>query len=469
MSKIIPETMFSPSTEPFEILNSFKTKNNELVELGNFVRQKNILKILDTFAAIFGIASIAVQFFFNDYLYYKLYGSYSSDFLCGDRDLDNFIIDDTSNTFCYLSGALTFILLCFLVSRYYILNNLTILRQESFDTEPGNFTLIPNLMFELIICSVFLPPHINLSFSGEMLGNNYLYHIGEIILIFMLLRIYLVLRLYEHFSKWTSSKAKNICRSYSTVSNAYFAIKCDLKERPFITIFTFFTILIITLGIAVMVAERSVAASRNLDMGQLTNNEWLIFVTMGTIGYGDIFPVTHHGRLFCIVACIGGMILVSALIVSLNQASELNKEQQVAYLSIKKRQKEDVWIGSAADTVKMAFRCAKAKCSIIRHFKQMLLLKEKAFYFRKITQLFRTMNVTSTEMLSELQKELEIKFQAANKVVIEVPQLKERCAVMKQIQMDFEPKLERILEQQKIIFNFANLKLAQYFKNIDLS
>lgn len=407
-------------------------------------------------------------------MYYKIYGEYSTDFLCGDRDLDNFSIDDTSNAFCYVTGTLTFILcnyysVCFLLSRYFVLHNLTILRQESFDREPGNFTLIPNLILELIICSVFLPPHINISFSGEMLGNNYLYHIGEIILLFMLLRIYLVLRLYEHFSKWTSSKARNICRSYSTVSDAYFAIKSDLKERPFITIFTFFTIVIITLGIAVMVAERSVASSRNLDMGQLTNNEWLIFVTMATIGYGDIFPVTHHGRFFCIVACVGGMILVSALIVSLNQASELNKEQQVAYLAIKKRQKEDAWIGSAADTIKMAFRCAKAKCSLVRHFKQMLLLKEKAFYFRKLTQLFRTMNVTSTEMLSELQRELEMKFQAANKVVIEVPQLKERCAKMKQVQMDFEPKIDRILEQQKAIFDFVNLKFAQYFKNIDLS
>lgn len=64
MSKLKPEAMFSPTTEPFEILNSFKTKNKELVELAAFVRQKKILKILDTLAAIFGIASITVQFFF---------------------------------------------------------------------------------------------------------------------------------------------------------------------------------------------------------------------------------------------------------------------------------------------------------------------------------------------------------------------------------------------------------------------
>ncbi|OMJ92052.1 hypothetical protein SteCoe_5256 [Stentor coeruleus] len=467
MSKINQEAILSPTTEPFEIINSFKKKNKELIELAAFVRQKTVLKILDTLAAIFGIASIAVQFFFNDYLYYKAYGNYSSDYLCEDRDLNDLLIDNTSNAFCYVTGTLNVILLCFITSRYYILHNLTILRQESFEKEPGSFTIIPNLMLELIICSVFLPPHINISFSGEMLGNNYLYHIGEIILIFMLLRIYLVLRLYEHFSKWASSKARNICRSYSTVSNTHFAIKSDLKQRPFITIFTFFTIAIIALGIAVMIAERSVAASRNLDMGQLTNNEWLIFVTMATIGYGDIFPVTHHGRFFCIVACVGGMVLVSAFIVSLNQASELNKEQQAAYLAIKKRQKEDAWIGSAADTVKMAFRCARAKYSLLRHYKQMLLLKEKAFYFRKITRLFMTMNVTSTEMLSELQKELEMKFQAANKVVIEVPQLKERCAKLKKVQVGFESKVERILEQQKIIFDFVNLKFAQYFKTLD--
>lgn len=53
--------IMSPTTEMFE------TKNNESTEkfkqLGKFVRQKNILKVLDTVAAVFGYTGLILQYF----------------------------------------------------------------------------------------------------------------------------------------------------------------------------------------------------------------------------------------------------------------------------------------------------------------------------------------------------------------------------------------------------------------------
>lgn len=53
--------IMSPTTEVFE------TKNHESTEkfsrLGKFIRQKNILKVLDTVAAVLGYSGLILQYF----------------------------------------------------------------------------------------------------------------------------------------------------------------------------------------------------------------------------------------------------------------------------------------------------------------------------------------------------------------------------------------------------------------------
>jgi hypothetical protein len=53
----------------------------------------------------------------------------------------------------------------------------------------------------------------------------------------------------------------------------------------------------------------------NLDT--LWNAWWLIIVTMTTIGYGDLYPVTHLGRGVATLACIWGTFLISMFVVAL--------------------------------------------------------------------------------------------------------------------------------------------------------
>jgi hypothetical protein len=325
-------------------------------------------------------------------------------------------------------------------------------------------------MIELLVCSVFLPPYVSFHFEGEMLEGSYDYNLGEIIMIFMLLRLYLVPRLYEHYSKWTGSRARAVCKNYSTIPDAVFAFKSDLKLRPLHTIGVIFTFLVIFMGIAVMQAERHFVLDKRTievdgknvttDMGQLTNNQWMIFVTMATIGYGDIYPATHHGRFFCILACICGMILNSALIVALNKASELSKEQRSAYLMLKSEEGRHIWMGSAANIIKLAFKNANCKLGSVRRYKLGLLLKEEVHEYMRISKTVSKLSVTSTEMLHELQKQAEARFSEAKNAIVKIPNYQQRCETLRKNQANIEVLVDKICEQQRIIFNCVNTKFS---------
>jgi len=61
-------------------------------------------------------------------------------------------------------------------------------------------------------------------------------------------------------------------------------------------------------------------ASQPFDWGSYFNCIWYMLITFTTVGYGDYFACTALGKLFGILACLVGNILVSLFVVSLSQA-----------------------------------------------------------------------------------------------------------------------------------------------------
>jgi len=54
------------------------------------------------------------------------------------------------------------------------------------------------------------------------------------------------------------------------------------------------------------------------------NPVWLSFMTMTTVGFGDIYPRTHMGRVIGVLVCLGGMILISLLVKLLTGVVDFN-------------------------------------------------------------------------------------------------------------------------------------------------
>ena len=330
------------------------------------------------------------------------------------------------------------------------------MKRENIETGGFNKNLINPMILELLVCSIMSLPNINVKWVGSMRGSEFIYHITDIVSILCLLRFYLIFRLYEQYSKWTSFESALICKKYGTEADAIFGIKSDLKDRPFRTIGIIIGLFVVIFGIATMQSEKSYEGQKG-DLDQLTNAEWLIIITMTTVGYGDIFPTTHFGRFFCLLACISGMILVSAMVVALNLVSELSKDQSAAYIAIRAKSREQEWIESAAEVVKAAFRAKRADEGPIKKFRAVLMLKKNIFYYKKKAQENDMMDITSSEMLYNLQHKLESKLSTTDNIICEIPKLKERCDRLKNNQVSIDERLEKIVQQQKVIAGHSNI------------
>jgi len=101
-----------------------------------------------------------------------------------------------------------------------------------------------------------------------------------------------------------------------------------------------------------MIFERSYYnPSKVHNFNDIWNSFWCVIVTMTTIGYGDIYPESHIGRLIIITACIWGVFILSLFVVTLNNNMALTKEESNAYEDIVK--KEEIQDTLAKDSVLM--------------------------------------------------------------------------------------------------------------------
>lgn len=68
------------------------------------------------------------------------------------------------------------------------------------------------LAIEILICSTFTPPYVDYAFSGKMLGGTYTYTLNDLVVVGALMKSYTIVRLYYHYSRWTTPDAEELCK-----------------------------------------------------------------------------------------------------------------------------------------------------------------------------------------------------------------------------------------------------------------
>ena len=90
------------------------------------------------------------------------------------------------------------------------------------------------MIVELVICSLLMPPFINIEVPLALNGIEVIYTLDMMVSSLILLKSYLLLRVYEHVSKWTNYEAKKTTLPYGLETDYHFAFKSDVRSNNLI-------------------------------------------------------------------------------------------------------------------------------------------------------------------------------------------------------------------------------------------
>ena len=147
------------------------------------------------------------------------------------------------------------------------------------------------------------------------------YFLSEILTSFMSLRVYFFVRTYFNFSLYTDPFSKQICKSYGFIPGVHFTTKCFMYVHSEKTIAGFFFITVLFFSFNYRIFELPYF---RLDDDLSVKNQmdsyfvaiYYTFITIATVGYGDICPCTPPGRIISMILAIWGTFQMSILVVA---------------------------------------------------------------------------------------------------------------------------------------------------------
>ena len=157
-------------------------------------------------------------------------------------------------------------------------------------------------------------------------------------------------------TKFISPRAQRIWKMNGWSADMMFAVNSEFKQGPN-------TILISTLITSVLmfayiyrIFESPLSEASGQNFSSYITSCWWTIVTMTTVGYGDVYPKTTFGRLFGIIVCLWGVLLVSLFVVSISDALKLNVPQSNAFNLIQRLMSRDRLKNEAAGAILSRYR-----------------------------------------------------------------------------------------------------------------
>lgn len=195
------------------------------------------------------------------------------------------------------------------------------------------------LMVELVI-NIVHPPFGSHEVSVPHYVNFYNvtvdYQLNSILTIAMLARLYHPIRLFSTLSDFRSCRAQRICQMNGCRSGTFFAVKCLIRDKPKEVIFYMLAIGIFTGSFCFRIFERPLTPYSGFEFGDYGSCMWCVIITMTTVGYGDMYPTSIPGRFCGFVVCIWGVLVVSMMVVAVNNTVDLELGEDKSFLILRR-------------------------------------------------------------------------------------------------------------------------------------
>jgi voltage-gated potassium channel len=107
-----------------------------------------------------------------------------------------------------------------------------------------------------------------------------------------------------------------------------FGLKVLLKKCPEYVVAFCMLLSILLLSTSFQIFEREV----DENMNEMPKAMWCVLITMTTVGYGDVFPITNGGRLIGILGALWAVFFVSLFTVFIHNTLLFSESQKRSFI-----------------------------------------------------------------------------------------------------------------------------------------
>lgn len=191
-------------------------------------------------------------------------------------------------------------------------------------------------IFHVCANLIFIPPSMDVAFKVSQLNLEVKYSLNLIVATLSLSRLLYLFCLMQHFNIKLPQWQKKHFKVYSSYKRYLKAARRWLRENSKTTIFCSLLLSILIPGVLIKEFESNTGVEEN-PFNFYWNAFWVIVLTITTVGYGDVYPITHFGRLVVSVACFIGVIMLALLISSVHSVLIFTPEEQKTALAYKRQ------------------------------------------------------------------------------------------------------------------------------------
>jgi hypothetical protein len=222
------------------------------------------------------------------------------------------------------------------------------------------------------------------------------------------------MRLMLSLSEFYSARALRISHMVGSSLSEEFAVKSLLRSKPFTFMITVALLFLIVLSTATKIIEGPVYAklvSDGQDPGTLkdfrswSNCFWYVLVTMTTVGYGDYTAKTNLGRVLSIINAVLGNLILSLLILSLQNSLDFIRNEEKAYLDITEQMFLQDLEKESANLFSISYKYSKIKNKVKELLKEQLLLNKKGLM--GYSSISKTLNLNKKKISEKNLKKRE--------------------------------------------------------------
>jgi hypothetical protein len=194
-------------------------------------------------------------------------------------------------------------------------------------------------IFFFFLCPNPFTYGIEINFYNDYYAFKYKIPLNSIFTSIALFRIWFIFKLYLVSSISYSQRSFRIAKMNGVKLGLKFPFKANMADNSLKINVSLFMICLLVFSYDLRIYERYFDELNENNLGNYLNNLWCIFITMTTVGYGDISPKSFFGRLISVVTCMFGVFLVGLVVISVTSYFNLEGIESNVYKIILKSKK----------------------------------------------------------------------------------------------------------------------------------